>query len=212
LGDGKLTIAYNGKVVDLTRYTQNDKQFLGDAINQKLKKFYGRDISHAVTADPDLKNAMNCLSDLYLVGVIDATDSGCFMSNTIVIMSMIILFCLIFAKFAAAVTFNWILSSQLGKISRTRLPHSHVVLLVTCYSESEDSLKTTLDSLSATDYNNEQKLLFVIADGNVTGSGNPMSTPDLCKKIMLIEDWSLDPYPMAYEAIGDGPKRINVSY
>lgn len=41
------------------------------------------------------------------------------------------------------------------------------VLLVTCYSEGESSIRTTLDSLSATSYDDRKKLLFVISDGIV---------------------------------------------
>ena len=189
---------YNGKIYDV-----------GKIRNSTLGSQYrGRDVSHYAARDSKVAGYFEGVDP---AGLIDSTDTGCFISNTIVIISVLTLFAIIFTKFASAVAFNWILSNQLGKISRTRLPQSHVVLLVTCYSESEESLRTTLDSLSATDYSNEQKILFIVADGNVTGSGNAMSTPELCKKIMLIEDWSNDPVPMAYDAIGDGPKKINAS-
>ncbi|KAL4074286.1 glycosyltransferase family 2 protein [Scleroderma citrinum] len=45
------------------------------------------------------------------------------------------------------------------------------VCLVTCYSEGEESLRTTLDSISSTTYSDRRKLLFVIADGMITGAG-----------------------------------------
>ena len=44
------------------------------------------------------------------------------------------------------------------------------VLLVTCYSESEKSLRLTLDSLASTTYPSSRKLLFIVADGVVTGN------------------------------------------
>jgi chitin synthase len=43
----------------------------------------------------------------------------------------------------------------------------YTVLLVTCYSEGEESIRNTLDSLALTLYDDRKKLLFVIADGLV---------------------------------------------
>ncbi|CAG8810478.1 6261_t:CDS:2, partial [Racocetra persica] len=46
------------------------------------------------------------------------------------------------------------------------------VLLVTCYSEGEEGLRLTCESMAATDYPDDRKLLFLICDGIITGSGN----------------------------------------
>ncbi|KAF9971648.1 hypothetical protein BGZ65_010290, partial [Modicella reniformis] len=46
----------------------------------------------------------------------------------------------------------------------------HTVMLVTCYSEGESSLRTTIESLAATEYPDNKKLLFIICDGIITGS------------------------------------------
>ncbi|KAJ1330268.1 hypothetical protein BSLG_009583 [Batrachochytrium salamandrivorans] len=60
----------------------------------------------------------------------------------------------------------------------------YTVLFVTCYSESESALRTTLDSLASTDYDDCKKILFVVADGIVQGAGNSASTPDLLMRMM----------------------------
>ncbi|RGB32277.1 Glycosyltransferase Family 2 protein, partial [Rhizophagus diaphanus] len=90
---------------------------------------------------------------------------------------------------------------------------SHILLLVTCYSEGESSMRTTLDSLACSDYSDKHKLLLVIADGNITGSGNDRSTPQICKD--LIEPFDLSdfepPVPQSYLAIGDGEKQHNMA-
>ncbi|KAG8740600.1 hypothetical protein FRC12_015946, partial [Ceratobasidium sp. 428] len=83
------------------------------------------------------------------------------------------------------------------------------VCLVTCYSEGEGSLRTTLDSISATTYSDERKLLFVVADGMVTGAGEKMSTPDICVSLLEADPRFGNPMPMAYEAIGSGAKKAN---
>lgn len=89
---------------------------------------------------------------------------------------------------------------------------AHTICLVTCYSESEDGLRTTLDSIATTDYPNSHKLILVIADGIITGHGNPMSTPDTCISMMhnfLIEPENVE--TRSYVAIADGTKRHNMA-
>ncbi|KAF8608570.1 glycosyltransferase family 2 protein [Ceratobasidium sp. AG-I] len=83
------------------------------------------------------------------------------------------------------------------------------VCLVTCYSEGEASLRTTLDSISATTYSDERKLLFIVADGMVTGAGEKMSTPDTCVSLLEADPRFGNPMPMAYESIGSGAKKSN---
>ncbi|KAF9264247.1 glycosyltransferase family 2 protein [Marasmius fiardii PR-910] len=83
------------------------------------------------------------------------------------------------------------------------------VCLVTCYSEGEASLRTTLDSISRTTYSDRRKLLFVVADGMITGAGEKMSTPDICVGMLEADPRFGDPIPMMYEAVGTGPKSQN---
>jgi chitin synthase len=98
--------------------------------------------------------------------------------------------------------------------------HMYTILLVTCYSEDEAGLRITLDSLTETDYDDTQKLLFVIADGIITGSGNEKSTPDTVLGMMeLVHDrfeaFQFDdegrPELHSYVAIADGTKRNNMA-
>ncbi|KAJ7594697.1 glycosyltransferase family 2 protein [Mycena floridula] len=83
------------------------------------------------------------------------------------------------------------------------------VCLVTCYSEGEESLRTTLDSISQTDYSDKRKLLFVVADGLVTGSGERKSTPDICVSLLEQDPRFGAPLPMSYGAVGSGAKAQN---
>lgn len=98
--------------------------------------------------------------------------------------------------------------------------HMYTILLVTCYSEGEAGLRTTLDSLTETDYDDSQKLLFVIADGIITGSGNEKSTPDTVLDMLELahdrfEAFHFDedgrPELHSYVAIADGTKRHNMA-
>lgn len=83
------------------------------------------------------------------------------------------------------------------------------VCLVTCYSESEDSMRGTLDSISQTTYSDHRKLIFVIADGMITGAGEKRSTPDICVSLLEADPRFGNPLPMSYLAVGSGAKREN---
>ncbi|ORX83151.1 hypothetical protein K493DRAFT_320303 [Basidiobolus meristosporus CBS 931.73] len=86
------------------------------------------------------------------------------------------------------------------------------VLLVTCYSEGESSLRCTLESLAATEYGDDHKLLFVICDGIITGSGNDRSTPDICVDLLELDpSYGPDPEPQSYIAVAAGSKQHNMA-
>ncbi|KAI8099767.1 chitin synthase-domain-containing protein [Halteromyces radiatus] len=88
----------------------------------------------------------------------------------------------------------------------------HTFMVVTCYSEGEEGLRTTLDSLANTDYPASHKMLLVICDGIITGSGNGMSTPDIVLSMMKDDVMPRDQVrPASYVAIADGIKRHNMA-
>ncbi|RKP06753.1 chitin synthase-domain-containing protein [Thamnocephalis sphaerospora] len=87
----------------------------------------------------------------------------------------------------------------------------YTVLLVTCYSEGEASLRCTIESLAETEYGDDHKLLFIIADGIITGSGEDRSTPDICADMIEIDPEFADPQPQSYIAIASGAKQHNMA-
>lgn len=91
-------------------------------------------------------------------------------------------------------------------------PLAHTICLVTAYSESVEGLRTTLDSLATTDYPNSHKLIMVIADGMVKGSGNDKTTPEIV--LSMMKELVIDPEDVeahSYVAIADGHKRHNMA-
>ncbi|WVQ73906.1 hypothetical protein IAR50_003487 [Cryptococcus sp. DSM 104548] len=91
-------------------------------------------------------------------------------------------------------------------------PLVHSILLVTAYSESIDGLRTTIDSLATTDYPNSHKVLLVICDGMVRGSGSKQYTPDIC--LGMMKEFIVPPEEVeahSYVAIADGHKRHNMA-
>ncbi|KAJ9088729.1 hypothetical protein DSO57_1020262 [Entomophthora muscae] len=89
---------------------------------------------------------------------------------------------------------------------------AHTLLLVTCYSEGVQGLRTTFDSLALTDYPSSHKLLYVVCDGVIVGAGNDASTPDIC--LSMMKDFVIPPESVmahSYVAIADGTKRHNMA-
>ncbi|KAJ7707611.1 chitin synthase-domain-containing protein [Mycena rosella] len=93
-------------------------------------------------------------------------------------------------------------------------PLAHTICLVTAYSESEEGLRTTLDSLATTDYPNSHKVILIIADGMVKGAENELSTPEICLTMMkdtVTGSHFHDVQAHSYVAIADGHKQHNMA-
>lgn len=83
------------------------------------------------------------------------------------------------------------------------------ICLVTCYSEGEDSVRGTVESIAATNYSDKRKLIWIVCDGMITGQGEKMSTPDICVSMLDADPRFGNPMPMGYIAVGSGAKREN---
>ncbi|KAI7864899.1 chitin synthase-domain-containing protein [Spinellus fusiger] len=103
---------------------------------------------------------------------------------------------------------NTAASSTHSDIVQTEL---YTLLLVTCYSEGEEGLRITMDSLAETEYSTKHKILFVIADGIITGAGETKSTPDIVIGMMDIDPTMANPEPQAYLAVASGEKQLNMA-
>lgn len=79
---------------------------------------------------------------------------------------------------------------------------------VPCYTEGEESLRRTIDSLAALNYDDKRKLIFIICDGNIIGSGNDRTTPRIVLDILGV-DPVLDPEPLLFKSVGEGSKALN---
>ncbi|CUM68413.1 uncharacterized protein PRCAT00006136001 [Priceomyces carsonii] len=91
-------------------------------------------------------------------------------------------------------------------------PLAHTMNLVTCYSEDAEGLRTTLDSIATTGFPNSHKLIVIICDGIIKGSGNDMTTPDIALSMMT--DFCIQPddvVPYSYVAVAQGSKRHNMA-
>ena len=85
--------------------------------------------------------------------------------------------------------------------------HANLYGQVPCYTEGEESLKKTIDSLANLKYDDKRKLLFVICDGMIVGSGNDRPTPRIVLNILGVENLDLD--PLLFKSLGQGNRQLN---
>lgn len=91
-------------------------------------------------------------------------------------------------------------------------PLIHVMCMVTAYSESIEGLRTTLDSICTTEYPNSHQLIAIVCDGLVKGSGNDLTTPEICLSMMT--DFAIpveDVQAYSYVSVVSGSKRHNMA-
>ncbi|KAF9084999.1 hypothetical protein BGX23_010053 [Mortierella sp. AD031] len=214
----------DGNVYDLTGYIQAGSQgqlaakpgsslpagtsaeFMDRSIVNLFATSAGEDVTtkfNALPLDPMMRTAMMiCLRNLFFVGRVDLrTGFRCQFANYMLLVPSILIVCTIGFKFLAAL--------QLGS---RREPEEHdkfIILQVPCYTEGEESLRKTLDSLAALRYDDKRKLLFVIADGMIIGSGNDRPTPRIVLDILGV-DPNVDPEPLSFLSLGEGNKQHNM--
>ncbi|GJJ76042.1 chitin synthase [Entomortierella parvispora] len=144
----------------------------------------------------------SCLDQVFYIGKVDYRKSfQCQFTNYMLLSTSVVLVSVIAIKFLAAL--------QLGSV---RVPEEHdkfVIVQIPCYTEDEDSLRKTINSIASLRYDDKRKLIFIIADGMIIGSGNELPTPRIVLNL-LGADPSLDPEPLAFRSIGDGSKQLNM--
>jgi chitin synthase len=211
----KIWAVYNSELYDLTDYVNsqdlaNDDtawQFLDQDIVDLFKRQSGQDISKAMgtvlaSLSPDVRaQNLACLENAFLAGWTDFRKTAkCQVQNYLLIIISVILISSIGLKFLAAL--------QLGGKRNPELQDKFVLCQVPCYTEGEDSLRRTIDSLAALNYDDKRKLIFIICDGNIIGSGNDRTTPRIVLDILGV-DPGLDPEPLLFKSVGEGSKAIN---
>ncbi|CAG8517660.1 27255_t:CDS:2 [Dentiscutata erythropus] len=219
----------------------NKSDILDTVIRTVLAGTHGKDATRLLFGRDDMRAAVNCLIAKYYAGNIDKKTIGCFTSQLFLYFSLTVILGIVLTRFIMACVFNWFIShrlalppkntnrvapmpiSQYGNQGSIGHANGHVktlndvgndlftVLLVTCYSEGELGIRGTCESMASTEYPDERKLLFLICDGIITGSGEEKSTPDICVGLMELDPAFKDPQPQSYIAVAAGSKQHNMA-
>ncbi|CEP08179.1 hypothetical protein [Parasitella parasitica] len=160
------------------------------------EKFNALDLS----ADQKYRE-LACLRNLYFVGMVDQRNSTKCQFSTYFLLAVTICLCVVvFFKFIAAI--------RIGSASVPEELDKFVICQVTCYTEDEDSLRKTIDSLATLRYDDKRKLIMVICDGMIIGSGNDRPTPRIVLDIFGV-DPQVDPEALSFISVGEGMKQHN---
>lgn len=220
--NGVNIVIINNQVFDMTDYLANkiynltpdnsttpstaDNRFMDRQLANLFTQLKGQDITKnfdtIFAGDPALKSRMQvCLRNLFFVGIVDFRNSAiCKFANYLMLAVTVVMACIIVFKFLAAL--------QFGTKAEPEEHDKFVICQVPCYTEGEESIRTTLDSLAVMKYDDKRKLLFIIADGMIVGSGNDRPTPRVILDILGV-DPALDPEPLAFQSLGEGIKQLN---
>ncbi|CAO3686727.1 unnamed protein product [Rhizopus stolonifer] len=143
---------------------------------------------------------MDCLNNYFFIGYVDPrTTARCMFTNYILLVCAVLMCAVILVKFISALQFG-----------STPVPEDHdkfVICQIPCYTEGEESIKKTIDSLSVMNYDDKRKLLFIIVDGMIMGSGNDRTTPRIVLDVLGCT--RADPEPQMFKSVGEGSRQLN---
>lgn len=143
--------------------------------------------------------------ELFRVGILDLRRStSCRCSSYLLIGSSFFLVTIILFKFLAAL--------QLGLRRIPEKTDKFVLIQIPCYSENEISLRKTIDSAVKLRYDDKRKLLFIVADGIITGAGNDKSTAHLLAEILGIDATQVvsREFCKSYSSVNNDVNYVNV--
>ncbi|PWZ00150.1 putative Chs8-chitin synthase 8 [Testicularia cyperi] len=225
LDDSRSVAIYRGGVYDVSDYVKQGNQgvlkapdgfqaasdtnrkFMSDAVISLITQSPGKDITKQLDSlplDADvLERQRVCLRNLYFIGKVDNRNSPqCRFAQYILLALSLFMVAILGFKFLAALQFG-----------RARKPEDHdkfVICQVPCYTEGEESMRKTINSLAALKYDDKRKLLFIICDGMIVGSGNDRPTPRIVLDI-LGADPNLEPEALSFLSLGEGSKQHNMA-
>ncbi|KAI8088683.1 chitin synthase-domain-containing protein [Halteromyces radiatus] len=212
----------HGDVYDLTYYLMGGRvprapkgqplsgninlNFMDNGIVELFRQLAGTDISKhfdALPIDEALRSRqLVCLRNLFFVGKVDTRRSfQCQFSEYFLLIVTGFLCAVILFKFLAAL--------QLGTQREPEEYDKFIVCQVPCYTESEESLRKTIDSIAVLRYDDKRKLILLVCDGMLIGSGNDRPTPRIVLDILGV-DPNVDPEPLSFFSLGEGAKQHNM--
>eukprot|EP00970_Alexandrium_tamarense_P017272 scaffold8975_cov173-Alexandrium_tamarense.AAC.1 len=140
-----------------------------------------------------------CLEEMFYTGLLDDEfDTFCYTLN-------IMMYCML--VFVALLMVIQFLASMIYICPRNRTyteedVMSPVMVMVPCYNEGDNELRKTIKSVLNTTYPDENKVLFMVADGLVTGNGEDMSTPEHLANILGFDIDEFEDDTFEYDCIG----------
>ncbi|KAK5420090.1 hypothetical protein LTR06_001560 [Exophiala xenobiotica] len=205
----RMWVIIDKKIYDLTDYfytlnlmnNYGTYKFFPDEVTELFTNNAGSDITDKWGTTATFANSLNCMDNAFYVGKVDFRQSAKCQVNNYILLAFTILLCtVILVKFLAAL--------QFGSKRRPAAQDKFVICQVPAYTEGEDHLRKSLDSLTALQYDNKRKLICVICDGMIVGGGNDRPTPKIVLDILGV-DPKIDPPALPFRSVGNGNEQLN---
>jgi chitin synthase len=202
----------DNEVFDLTDYFYTAKRmnnqppykFLDSKLEEIFNENPGSDITEMFYKELNAttrRTNIRCMKNIFYVGKVDFRYGAKCQASGYVLLGFAAIMCaVILVKFLAAL--------QLGTKRRPAMQDKFVICQIPAYTEGEDQLRKAMDSLTALNYDNKRKLLFVICDGMVVGGGNDSPTPNIVLEILGV-DPKIDPPALPFKSVGEGSAQLN---
>lgn len=207
--DQRQWVIIDNGIYDLTDYFYtlklmngfNTYEFFPEDVTDLIQNNVGTDVTEKWGTSASFLNSKNCMDHVFYVGKVDFRQSAkCTVNNWILLAFTILVCTVILVKFLAAL--------QLGSKRRPAAQDKFVICQVPAYTEGEDHLRKSLDSLTALQYDNKRKLICVICDGMIVGGGNDRPTPKIVLDILGV-DPKIDPPALPFRSVGNGNEQLN---
>lgn len=204
--------SYNGDVINATKLDLTKASFNHSQIDKILDNPDILDVTASLNKRIGGKHAGQCLSTWFKVGEIAQFPFPCLISKAFTLTLLSVLICLVVIKFLMALCYSWFVKVRGDRHDHDKLDSSQppILLFVTCYNEGAESIQRTLNSLVDSNYDDRQKLAFVVCDGIIKSSedGQGRLTADIVSD-MIVRKHESD--PKWYYAVARGARRANRS-
>jgi len=194
-------VTVHGRVYNVTSYLESIKDeesridpdsenaYLSEDLNSLIINKRGSDATFVYDALFDDDVPLSCLDDLFYIGILEEQENFLCRALNIAMYAIMI-------AIASVLGIQCICSLMyLVRMKRTITrddTRTKMIIMVPCYNEGNKELRKTIDSVMDTTYPDDNKVLLVVADGNITGKGEKISTPETLSKILGFEMKSSD--------------------
>eukprot|EP00580_Thalassiosira_gravida_P015401 CAMPEP_0201665904 /NCGR_PEP_ID=MMETSP0494-20130426/6900_1 /ASSEMBLY_ACC=CAM_ASM_000839 /TAXON_ID=420259 /ORGANISM="Thalassiosira gravida, Strain GMp14c1" /LENGTH=1070 /DNA_ID=CAMNT_0048144943 /DNA_START=115 /DNA_END=3327 /DNA_ORIENTATION=+ len=177
----------------------NPGGYLTPTLNKVITNSLGADATDLYEALFGSSEYIACLEEMFYHGLLDDEfDSFCYTLNIMMYVMLIFVATLMLVQFLASMIYI----CPRHRTFTEEDVRSPVMVMVPCYNEGDNELRKTIKSVLNTTYPDENKVLFMVADGLVTGNGEDMSTPEHLANILGFDIDDFEDDTFEYDCIG----------
>lgn len=177
----------------------NPSAYLTPTLNKVIMNSLGGDATDLYEALFGSSEYIACLEEMFYHGLLDDEfDSFCYTLNIMMYVMLVFVATLMVIQFLASMIYI----CPRNRTYTEEDVRSPVMVMVPCYNEGDNELRKTIKSVLNTTYPDENKVLFIVADGLVTGNGEDMSTPEHLANILGFDIDEFEDDTFEYDCIG----------